>query len=131
MEAEQMKDLIRTYFELINNDRFDEFFELFDENIQLNGPFGFSAKSLKDVKPFYLDVPKNYSEHIDSPEDIFISGARAAVFIDFQGKTHTGQEVSFKATDWFEFKNGKIVSLNIFMDSYMLYTTVIKPKKAK
>ncbi len=131
MDAEKMKDLIRTYFELINNDRFDEFFELFDENVQLNGPFGFSANSLEGIKPFYLDVPKNYSEHIDAPEDIFVSGNRAAVFIDFKGKTHSGQDVSFKATDWFEIDNGKIKSLNIFMDSYMLYTTVIKPKKSK
>ncbi len=118
---EKIKEVVKTYFRLINEEKFDEFFELFDPDVEFHAPFDFHAKGLEKVKPFYLGVPKNYPEHVDTPEEINVSGNRAAVFIDFTGKDKKGVPASFKATDWFLIENGKIKSLNIFYDSYALY----------
>ena len=113
-----MKDLIQNYFRLINEEKFEEFFMLFDAEIDFHAPFDFHVKGLEKIKPFYLQVPVNYPEHTDTPEKILISGNQAAVFIDFKGKTKKGKQVSFKAADWFVVENGKIKSLNIFLDSF-------------
>ncbi len=115
-----MEEIIKNYFKLINEEKFEAFFSLFDPHVEFHGPNGFYANNLEDVKPFYLQIPENYSEHIDTPVDIFISGNKAAVFIDFKGRRKEGQHIIFKAMDRFVIENGKIKSLNIFFDTFAL-----------
>ncbi len=115
---EKVREIVTSYFRLVNEEKFDAFFSLFHPDVEMNAPFGFSARGLEEVKPFYLRVPRNYPDHVDTPEAILVSGNRAAVFIDFIGKTKDGRPVAFKASDWFEIEDGKIKSLNIFFDSH-------------
>ncbi len=123
-----VEEIVRNYFRLINEEKFDEFFALFDPDVEFSAPYGFRAKGLEEVKPFYLDVPVSYPEHVDTPEHIHVSGNRAAVYIDFVGKSAKGVRVAFKATDWFTIENGKIKTLNIFFDSFHVLK-LAKPKK--
>ncbi len=125
---EQLKEIVKSYFRLVNEEKFDEFFALFDPDVEFRAPYNFQAKGLENVKPFYLSVPDNYPEHVDTPESINVSGNKVAVFIDFVGKTKSGKPISFKATDWFQIENGKIKSLNIFYDSYHI-AQVLKGNK--
>jgi hypothetical protein len=113
-----MEKFIRSYFRLINEEKFDEFFALFDPKVDFTAPFGFHAKELEKVKPFYLQVPHNFPEHVDWPEKIITSDNQAAVFIDFKGKNKGGKVITFKAMDWFVVENNKIKSLNVFYDSF-------------
>lgn len=122
MMENEIKDVVKKYFKLVNEEKFDEFLELFDDDVEFHAPFNFNARGMEKVKQFYLGVPKNYPEHTDTPEEIFVSGNKAAVFIDFKGRTPDGQDTAFKASDWFVIENGKIKSLNIFYDSYAMYS---------
>lgn len=121
---ENIKDIVKSYFRLVNEERFDEFFDLFDPDVEFNAPFNFHTRGIESAKPYYLQVPENYPDHVDIPVEILVSGNKAAVFIDFTGRTKDGVPVAFKATDWFEFENGKIKSLNIFFDSYYLIRVI-------
>ena len=121
---DQVRKTVETYFRLVNEEKFDEFFELFDPDVEFKAPYNFQTRGLDNVKPFYLRVPDDYPEHVDTPEEILVSGNRAAVFIDFKGKTKSGITVDFKATDWFRVEDGKIKSLNIFLDSHHLAKVV-------
>jgi len=127
---DQVRKTVETYFRLVNEEKFDEFFELFDPDVEFKAPYNFQTLGLENVKPFYLRVPDDYPEHVDTPEEILVSGNRAAVFIDFKGKTKSGITVDFKATDWFRVENGKIKSLNIFFDSHHLAKVVAGKVKA-
>ncbi len=118
---EKIKEVVELYFRFINEEKFDEFFALFDDDVVFQAPFGFNANGIEKVKPFYLGVPRNYPDHTDTPEEIFISGNKAAVFIDFKGKDAKGNPTAFKASDWFVIENGKIKKLNIFYDSFALH----------
>ena len=127
---DQVRKTVETYFRLVNEEKFDEFFELFDPDVEFKAPYNFQTRGLDNVKPFYLRVPDDYPEHVDTAEEILVSGNRAAVFIDFKGKTKSGITVDFKATDWFRVENGKIKSLNIFFDSHHLAKVVAGKVKA-
>lgn len=116
----EIRETLERYFRLVNEEKFDELFELFDPDVEFVGPFNFKARGVENVKPFYLRIPVDYSEHVDTPEEILVSGNRAAVFIDFKGRRRSGIGVSLKAADWFRFEEGKIRSLNIFLDSHHL-----------
>ena len=121
-------EVVKSYFRLVNEEKFDEFFNLFDPDVEFKAPYNFQTKGLENIKPFYLRVPADYPEHVDTPECILASGDRVAVYIDFVGKSKKGQSVCFKATDWFQIENGKIKSLNIFYDSYGVLADLKKKK---
>jgi len=112
-----IRDIVSRYFEYINNRKFDELFGLFCEDVIFSCPVDFRVKGLEKIKPFYLKVPENYPQHADMPLDVLIQGNRAAVLIQFEGKSAAGVPVSFLATDWFTFEGGKIKTLTIFFDS--------------
>ena len=127
---EKVRETVESYFRLVNEEKFDEFFTLFDPDVEFKAPFNFTTRGLENVKPFYLQVPVNYPHHVDTPEEILISGNRAAVFIDFVGTSKEGVTVAFKATDWFRIEEGKIKSLNIFYDSHHLRRVASGKKKS-
>jgi len=127
---EQVKETVKKYFRLVNEEKFNELFELFDPDVEFKAPYNFHARGLENLKSFYLQVPTNYPDHVDTPEEILVSGNKAAVFIDFKGRSKKGTSVFFKATDWFVIEDGKIKSLNIFFDSSHLSTLVAGRKKS-
>ncbi len=111
---------VRRYFELINEERFDEFFSLFAPDVEFYGPFDFHAQGIEAMKPYYLDVPVRYPEHVDTPVKIMVSGDEAAVLIAYTARTRGGLSIAFEAMDWFVFEEGKIASLRVFFDSHHL-----------
>ena len=121
-----MEEIVKSYFKLINEEKFDEFFSLFHPQVHFRGPFGFKADNLENLKPYYLEIPDNYLEHIDTPIDIFTSGNKVAVFIDFYGKTKKRQTITFKAMDHFVIEDGKIKSLHLFFDSFTFLNKIRK-----
>lgn len=112
-----IKDTINQYFDSINKENFDELFDLFCEDMNFSCPVDFTTRDPEKIKAFYLKVPENYPEHEDKPVDMLIEGNMAAVLIQFEGKTASGQHVEFNATDWFTFEGSRIKTLNIFYDS--------------
>ena len=118
---EELKEIVRTYFRLINEEKFDEFFALFDPDVEFHAPFNFHARGLENVKPFYLAVA-NYPEHVDYPVHLHVSGNRVAVFMDYKLTLKDGRKISSTASDWFLIENGKIKSLSILFDSHHLST---------
>jgi ketosteroid isomerase-like protein len=127
---DKVRETVESYFRLVNEEKFDEFFALFDPDVEFKAPFNFVVRGLEEVKPFYLQVPVNYPYHVDTPEEILVSGNRAAVFIDFVGTSKDGVAMAFKATDWFRIEDGKIKSLTIFYDSHHLARAAAGKKKS-
>jgi len=121
-----IRDTVYKYFETINNEEFDDLFDLFCKDVVFSCPVDFKVQGVEKIRPFYLNVPKNYPEHEDRPIDVLIDGNRAAVLIQFEGKSASGIPVSFLATDWFTFEGDKIKTLNIFFDSLSLSKSLKK-----
>jgi len=127
---EQIEKIVREYFRLVNEEKFDEFFALFAPDVEFHAPFNIHVEGLENVKPFYLQIAENYPEHVDYPVHIHVSGNRAAVFIDYKIKTKDGRQMSSSATDWFYIKDGRIKSLNIFLDSYAFFSFLTRGEES-
>lgn len=112
-----IEDCIKSYFASINHEDFDLLFDLFAEDATLHCPVNYVAEGVDKIKPFYLKVPENYPEHVDTPVDWILDGNKAAVFIRFEGRNAAGVGVAFNAVDWFVFESGRIKSLDVFFDS--------------
>ena len=115
-----IQETIKNYFDYINKEEFDRFFNLFTEDAVVSCPVDLELKGLEEIKSFYLKVPENYPEHEDKPLDVLIDGNRAAVLIQFEGKTASGKVVGFRAADWFTFEKDKIKTVTVFYDSIAL-----------
>lgn len=115
-----IQETVNKYFEYINEEDFDRFFELFSEDAVVSCPVDLELKGLQEIKSFYLKVPGNYPEHEDRPLDVLIDGNRAAVLIQFDGQTASGKIVSFRASDWFTFEEDRIKTVTVFYDSIAL-----------
>ena len=115
-----IQEIIDKYFEYLNGGKFAELFSLFSEDAELSSPVDFRAKGLNEIKAFYLKVPENYPEHVDTATDLLIQKNKAAVLIQFEGKSAAGVRASFQAVDWFTFEEGRIKSLVSLYDSLSL-----------
>jgi ketosteroid isomerase-like protein len=110
--------VVRKYFQLINEERMDEFFNLFDPNVDFHAPPNFSARGVENIKPYYAMVVDSLPQHVDTPVHVHASANRAAVFIEAEARLPNGRSVSFTASDWFTVEQGKITSVRIFFDLF-------------
>ena len=120
--AAEIEKVVRKYFQVVNEERMDELFDLFDPNVEFQAPPGFITRGVENIKPYYATVVESLPEHLDTPVHIHASGNRAAVFIQAEARLPNGSSISFTASDWFTVEQGKITSLSIFFDLFAAAT---------
>jgi ketosteroid isomerase-like protein len=116
--AAETEKVVRKYFQLINEERMDEFFDMFEPNVEFQAPPNFKTRGVENIKPYYAMVVESLSEHVDTPVHVHASGNRAAVFIEAEARLPNGRSISFTASDWFTVEQGKIKSVRIFFDLF-------------
>jgi hypothetical protein len=125
-----IKEILSKYFEYVNGEKFSELSDLFSEDADLYCPVNFRAKGPDEIKTFFVKFPKNYPLHLDTPIDMLIQENKAAVLIQFKGKSASGAPASFQAVDWFTFEGDKIKSLLTFYDSLAFSRSLKKANPA-
>jgi len=118
--AVETEQIVSKYFQYINEEKLDEFFALFNPEVEFHAPPNINTKGVENVRPFYNMILMFASDHVDTPVQLFVSGNRAAVFIQAEAGFSNGRKVSFNASDWFTVEQGKITSLHIFFDVFAL-----------
>ena len=110
------EEMVRRYFQYVNEENFEEFFNLFDPEVGFHAPFGFDVQGVDNIKPFYSLIISAAPDHVDTPLEILVSGNQAAVLVEAVAGT-AGGSFTFYASDWFVFEEGKIKTLSIFFDT--------------
>ncbi len=113
---EKMLETLDRYYVLVNSNQFDEFFTLFDPNVEFSAPQDNSFTDLESISEYYLEVPTAFPEHTDTPIEIIISGNIAVVLLQFDGTSLLGDQTQFLSVDWFVIEDGKIKSLKVLFD---------------
>lgn len=112
-----MEEIIRQYFESVNNAETERTMALWDENGTFSAPLQRTLKGIDEVRTFYEAIPKKYREHEDRVVDYIQEGNKIAVRVRVDNITQDGRPLAFEAIDWITIENGKIASINAFFDS--------------
>jgi steroid delta-isomerase-like uncharacterized protein len=123
------KDLITKYYEMWNKKDFDKADQFLDENISFRGSLDITAHGLTEFKEYAKMLTSVFDDLYHAVEITVIENSLAAVYVTYTGK-HVGKIQEFEATGnrfnysgaaFFQFRNGKIVSINVLGDLNSLY----------
>jgi len=114
----QVKVVIESYFQYVNEEKLDELLALFHPEVELWGPFGFTDRhGIEEVTKFYDFVFNSPIIHRDTPIEFFLQETQAAVVIEGTAGSSEDTLVTIYAMDWFVFEGDKIKFLSINFDS--------------
>lgn len=123
------KELISKYYEMWNKKTFDMADEILDENISFRGSLDIATHGIAEFKEYAQMLTEAFGDLYHAVEITVIENAMAAVYVTYTGK-HVGKIQEFEATGnrfnysgaaFFQFRNSKIVSINVLGDLNSLY----------
>ncbi|WP_304543349.1 ester cyclase [Sulfurimonas microaerophilic] len=123
------KELIRKYYDMWNKKEFDKASEILDENISFRGSLDITAHGLKEFQEYATMLTKAFGDLYHAVEITVVENSLAAVYVTYTGK-HIGKILEYEASGnkfnysgaaFFQFKNSKIVSINVLGDLNSLY----------
>ncbi|QOP41116.1 ester cyclase [Sulfurimonas marina] len=123
------KELIRKYYDMWNKKEFDKASEILDENISFRGSLDITAHGLDEFKEYATMLTTAFGDLYHAVEITVVENSLAAVYVTYTGK-HIGTILGCEATKnkfnytgaaFFQFRNSKIVSINVLGDLNSLY----------
>jgi ketosteroid isomerase-like protein len=117
MLENEVRDVVHRYFDCVNNDKWEEFRELWHPECVTTPVDGPQRHGLEDVLAMYPLVLGPFPEHLDDPIRVLVSGDSATVEIHFTGTMHDGKVIEFDALDVFDLQDGLIRRLRYWYDS--------------
>jgi ketosteroid isomerase-like protein len=115
--AEHAKDLVRSYFAAVNDERWDDVVELFDDRATVYVPSVRPKQGKERIRRFYESIGTSFLSHEASIVFLIAEGDRAAATIRYDGVSTDGRPVVVHATDTFTFEDGRIRELRIVFDT--------------
>ncbi len=123
------KELITKYYEMWNKKEFDKADQILDENISFRGSLDIATRGIAEFKEYAQMLTSAFGDLYHAVEITVIENSMAAVYVTYTGK-HVGKIQEFEATGnrfnysgaaFFQFRNSKIVSINVLGDLNSLY----------
>jgi ketosteroid isomerase-like protein len=108
---------IENYLMAVNDENFEMLMSLFSSDaILISGGSG-TRTGIERIMTFYRNFFIKFPQHHDVPVRILECGDVVVVEIAFTGRSNKGATIAFSAVDIFDFENGKITSLNQWVDT--------------
>lgn len=123
---------ITTYFACVNEDRFEDLREVFDDDIRLEMAGAPPRRGLDDAVAYYALALALLPDHDDAPVTVWVDPThrRVCVEIEFVGATHEGRPVRFTAVDIFHLTDqGRIGWLRSFYDTALVARQIGPPRR--
>jgi ketosteroid isomerase-like protein len=116
VREDDVRDVVRRYFDCVNTDQWDAFRELWHPDCITTPVEGPQRHGVDDVVAMYPLLLQPFPEHFDDPTRVLVSGDSATVEIRFTGRLHDGRPVEFDALDVFDLEDGLIKRLRYWYD---------------
>ena len=116
MQEHEVRAVITRYFDCVNNDRWDEFRELWHPDCTTTPVDGEQRHGVEEVLALYPLILAPFPAHRDEPTRVLVAGDSATVEIHFTGSMPDGRVVEFDALDVFDLEDGLIRRLRYWYD---------------
>ena len=123
------KELVRAYYEMWNNHDFAKADTLLDTDIRFRGSLDITANGIEGFKEYAQMLIAAFPNLYHAVEISVHEGNTAAVYVTYTG-THegpvfnyepTGKRICYSGAAFFQFRNGKIASINVLGDLNALH----------
>lgn len=123
------KDLIKKYYDMWNKREFEKADDILDENISFRGSLDIATQGLTEFKEYAQMLTTAFGDLYHAVEITVVENSLAAVYVTYTGR-HIGTILGCEATKnkfhytgaaFFQFRNSKIVSVNVLGDLNSLY----------
>jgi len=114
---EASKQLVQSYFQAVNEERWDDVMALYHEDAVLHVPGKRPKQGHAQIRPFYEDIGTRFDRHVAEIRLLLAEDDLAAATIEYEGRNADGRPVSVFAADNFWFEDGRIKELRIIFDS--------------
>jgi ketosteroid isomerase-like protein len=111
MQEHEVRDIVTTYFDCVNNDKWEALRDLWHPECVTTPLEGPQLQGVDAVMALYPELLAPFPVHFDDPRRILVSGDSATVEIHFTGTMESGRVIEFDALDVFDTQDGKIRSL--------------------
>ena len=109
--ASSTAELVERYFDVINNDKWDELAALLHPDVRIQHGMSFSCEGIESAVRFYQAIIRQFDEHEDRPTRILVDGTSAAVEITFTGTKTDGTPLTFPAADFIDTDGERITKI--------------------
>lgn len=110
---------IRSYFDAINEERYDAVGALFAPGGELIAPGTPARRGAQEIAAYLAAALRPYPKHFDAPTRVIVAGCTVTVEIHFTGTLAGGQVVEFDALDVFDLdERDRIARLSSWYDSH-------------
>jgi fatty-acyl-CoA synthase len=94
--------LIDTYFDAVNNHKWDQLTEVFHPEVRIQHGMSLSTTGREKAVKLLTAVVKQFDTHEDIPTRTLIDGNVAAIEIRFEGTKQDGTPLEFDAVDFID-----------------------------
>ncbi len=128
------KQLVRSYYEMWNSQDFEKSDNILHEDIRFRGSLDIVANGIDGFKEYAQMIGKAFPNLYHAVEMEVHEKNLAAVYVTYSGKHEgellgyeaTGNRISYSGASFFNFKNEKIVSINVLGDLNSLHKQLSK-----
>ena len=113
------KEIIEKYFELASAGKWNEWCDLFSEDMVYQEQLAGRIEGREVMRPMMLGFPQAYKVFNNTPSHIFVSGNQGAAVshISARAMKYPNEVIEADAMLYLQFKDGKIVYAQNFHDS--------------
>lgn len=125
------KEIIDRYYEFANAGKWEEWCDLFDENLVMDEQLAGHIEGLGTLRPMMGGMKKMYSVFTNIPDKIVVSDEEAAVVSHIYAASPSGKVIEAKVMNYFKIKAGKIAYMANFHDSRPFAPVLEKDENAE
>lgn len=123
------KELVRQYYDMWNDQDFSKANVLLDRDIRFRGSLDITANGIEGFKEYAQMITKAFPNLYHAVEIVVHEDNLAAVYVTYTG-THegpvfnyapTGKRICYSGASFFQFRDGKIASINVLGDLNSLH----------
>lgn len=110
-------EIIENYFQYINNQDWEKWLTLFDENIVVDEALTGHIEGLKAMQDSAKGIQQGFSKFENHIQEIVIQGNKGMVVCHIQAISKDGVPIESTGANFYIIKNEKIVYMSSFHDS--------------